>query len=191
MVVPFIKGNREMEDLVVAKKIAQGDKQVFETFFNEYNLKLLNLCYGMLHNRAEAEDLVQEVFIEIFNNAKYFKGNAKLSTWVYRIAINKTISHIRKKKIRNIFIPLENIQVSDTDSDWNEQELKLKYLKAAIDSLPAKQRTAMVLFTYDQMPQKDIAEVMNCSLAAVEVMIHRAKKILKQKLETKYKEIEQ
>ncbi|MDR1724865.1 MAG: RNA polymerase sigma factor [Bacteroidales bacterium] len=184
-----------MEDLLIAQKIADGDKEVFENFYNEYSLKLLNLCYGMLHNKTDAEDLVQEIFIEIYNNAQFFKGKSKLSTWVYRIAINKTISHIRKKKIRNIFVPIENEarigqMEQDHESEQTQQEEKLKYLQSAIDTLPAKQKTAIVLFAYEQMPQKEIAEVMKCSLSAVEVMIHRAKKTLKQKLEIKYNEIE-
>jgi RNA polymerase sigma-70 factor (ECF subfamily) len=178
-----------MDDLIVAKKIAEGDKQVFETLYNEYNIRLLNLCYGMLHNKTEAEDLVQDVFIDIFNNAQYFKGKAKLSSWIYRIAINKTISHIRKKKIRNLFVPLEDQQITNEISDYNEKEQQLICLQKAIDNLPVKQRTAIILFTYNKMPQKEIAELMQTSLAAIEVMIHRAKKILKQELETKYKEL--
>ncbi|MDR1847657.1 MAG: RNA polymerase sigma factor [Bacteroidales bacterium] len=179
-----------MDDLVVARRIADGDKKVFEMFFNEYNIKLLNLCYGMLHNKTEAEDLVQEIFIDILSKAKGFKGNSKFSVWVYRIAINKTISHIRKRKIRNIFSALTNEQVADTESDDDDREVRFSDLKLAVDTLPLKERTAIVLYAYDEMSQKDIAEVMQSNTGAIGVLIHRAKKMLKQKLKEKYKEIE-
>jgi RNA polymerase sigma-70 factor (ECF subfamily) len=77
-------------------RIIQGDQSAFEELFNRYQLKILNLTYAMLHNREEAEDLTQEVFLEIYRSINKFKGNSHLSTWIYRIAVNKTINQTKK-----------------------------------------------------------------------------------------------
>ena len=179
-----------MNDIEIAKEIALGNQIVFEDFFNQHKLKVMNLCYGMTHNSDCAEDLVQDIFIEIYSSAKNFQGKSKLSTWLYRIAFNKTVNYLRKEKIKKLFVNFEtskhNLQ-SDNRSDFSlEEKEKIETLHKVIDKLPSKQKQAIILFVYNELPQKEIAEIMNCSLASVEVLIHRAKKLIKNKTDIIY-----
>lgn len=179
-----------MDDLLLAQEISKGNQKVFEDFFNAHKLKVMNLCYGMVHDREVAEDLVQDIFVEIFSSAHKFQGKSKLSTWLYRIAINKTINYLRKEKIRKFFVNADDAKhsiMSDDRADWNmEEKEKMNHLHKIIDKLPSKQKQALVLFIYDEIPQKDIAEIMNCSVASVEVLVHRAKKTIKNKTSNIY-----
>lgn len=179
-----------MNDIEIAKEIALGNQKVFEDFFNKHKLKVMNLCYGMTHNRDNAEDLVQDIFLEIYVSASKFKGKSKLSTWLYRIAYNKTINYLRKDKIKNLFVNIDDSKHSlqtDNRADISlEEKEKIETLHKVIDKLPSKQKQAIVLFVYDELPQKEIAEIMDCSLASVEVLIHRAKKSIKNKTDIIY-----
>lgn len=179
-----------MNDIEIAKEIALGNQNVFEDFFNEHKLKVMNLCYGMTHNKDNAEDLVQDIFLEIYSSAKTFQGKSKLSTWLYRIAFNKTINYLRKEKIKNLFVSIDNSNqwlLSDDRADLSiEEKEKIDTLHKVIDKLPSKQKQAIILFVYDELPQKEIAEIMDCSLASVEVLIHRAKKLIKNKTDIIY-----
>ena len=89
-----------MSEEQLISQILKGDTTAFEALFNEYQLKILNLCYAMLHNREEAEDLTQEVFLEIYRSLDKFQNKCKLSTWIYRIAYNHTINYIKSKSNR-------------------------------------------------------------------------------------------
>lgn len=175
-----------MDDIQIAQEIANGNHKVFEEFFDQYKLKVTNLCYGMLHNRDEAEDLVQEIFLEIYSSSGKFRGNSKLSTWLYRIAVNKTINHIRKNKIKNLFINIEdktNLFIEEERIDLTiEEREKVSELHKIIDKLPSKQKIALTLFIYDELPQKEIAEIMGCSVNSVEVLVFRAKQSIKKSI---------
>ena len=180
---------RKMEqELAQAERIAKGDKTAFRELFEKYNSSVLNLCYAIVRNQFDAEDLTQEVFVEVFCSIGSYKGKSKLSTWIYRIAINKSLNFVKKQKVRRIFLGKEkqneqNRSIAETDWDLREQQYK-EYLDKALSRLPAKQRTAFVLYMYEQLPQKEIANIMNCSLASVEVSIHRAKKNMENHIRT-------
>jgi RNA polymerase sigma-70 factor (ECF subfamily) len=147
----------------------------------------------MLHNRQEAEDMTQEVFLEVYRSIDKFQNKCKLSTWIYRIAINKSLNQVKRNKIRRFF-SMDNDSVLKVDSfeqsDWGLKEKQYNnYLHQAIEKLPKKQKQAFILFSYDELPQKEIAEIMNCSLSSVEVLVFRARKTIKSYMETIDKEI--
>lgn len=176
------------QELAKAERIAKGDKTAFKELFEEYNSSVLNLCYAIVRDRFDAEDLTQEVFVEVFCSIGSYKGKSKLSTWIYRIAINKSLNFVKKQKVRRIFLGKEkqneqNRSIAETDWELREQQYK-EYLDKALSRLPAKQRTAFVLYMYEQLPQKEIANIMKCSLASVEVSIHRAKKNMENHIRT-------
>ncbi|MDD2529824.1 MAG: RNA polymerase sigma factor [Bacteroidales bacterium] len=179
-----------MDDIQIAQEISKGNQRVFEDFFNSHKLKVMNLCYGMVHDRDVAEDLVQDIFVEIYSSAHKFQGKSRLSTWLYRIAINKTINYLRKEKYRKFFVSVDDNKHSlqtDFRADLNlEEQEKVKHMHKIIDSLPSKQKQALVLFIYDELPQKEIAEIMNSSVASVEVLVHRAKQKIKEKTKNIY-----
>ncbi|MFV0501697.1 MAG: RNA polymerase sigma factor [Bacteroidales bacterium] len=172
-----------MDDFQLAQEISKGNHKAFEDFFEQYKLKVMNLCYGMLHNRDDAEDLVQDIFVELYTSSGKFKGNSKLSTWLYRIAVNKTINHIRKNKIKNLFLNIDdksNVFVEEERVDLTiEEREKIAELHKFIDKLPSKQKIALTLFVYDELPQKEIAEIMGVSVNSVEVLVFRAKQSIK------------
>ena len=182
-----------LDEKQLVARIIEGDENAFEALFADYQLKIVNLCYAILHNREEAEDITQEVFLEIYRSIDKFQWKSSLSTWIYRIAINKTINQTKKNKLRRFF-SLENNNVLNVNSfeqsDWTVKEKQYtNYLHQAIEKLPNKQKKAFVLFNYEQLPQKEIAEIMNCSLQSVEVLVFRARKSIQKYIETIDKEI--
>jgi RNA polymerase sigma-70 factor, ECF subfamily len=170
------------------KQLKAGSNEAFQQLFDQFHLKIINTCYSLVHNQEDAEDITQEVFFEVYLSINHFKEEASLSTWIYRIAINKSLNFLRKRKIKAMFTSLENLltfketaSIQNNKQGLENDELK-KVLHKAIDNLPKKQRIAFMLFKYDDLPQKEIAEIMNCNVNAVEVLIHRAKYNLNKQL---------
>ena len=159
----------------------------------EYQEKVLNTCYGFINSREEAEDLTQEVFVEVFRSISGFKENAKLSTWIYRIAVSKSLEEIRSRKRKKraayfkSLIGLETAQeiVATKDKDPHEvleDAQRLEIMQQAIEKLPENQRIAFTLHKFEQLSYQEVAEVMGSSVSAVESLIHRAKNNLKKYL---------
>jgi RNA polymerase sigma-70 factor (ECF subfamily) len=150
---------------------------------------------GFLHNKDDADDLTQEIFIQVYQTLPGFKGDASFSTWIYRIAVNASLNKIRKSS-KSLFIQrLEtvfgadkshdvSIQIPDHESPENiliHNEHR-EWVQQALNSLPENQRTAIVLSKYDDLSQKEIAAIMNTTEGAVEALIQRAKANLREKL---------
>lgn len=175
------------------QELILGVRQKNETAFREvverYRSGILNTCYAMVHDTDDAEDIAQEVFIELHRSAGGFRGDSRLSTWLYRIAVNKSLNHLsknkRKKFITNGTEEFNNIPCSETHPA--EQKENRKILHTAIDSLPKNQKIAFTLHKYDDLSYKEIADIMDISLSSVESLIFRAKKNLQHKLEKYYK----
>lgn len=152
-------------------------------------------CMGFLHNKDDADDLTQEVFIQAYQTLSGFKGDASFSTWIYRIAVNASLNKIRKTSKTSLFQRLETVFGGEKSKEFsfpipeNEnpenililQEHK-EWVQKALNSLPENQRTAIVLSKYDDLPQKEIAEIMNTTEGAIEALIQRAKANLREKL---------
>lgn len=181
------------QELARAERIAAGDRTAFKELFDEYNAEIVNLCYAMIRNKPDAEDIAQEVFVEVFCSIRSYKGKSKLSTWIYRIAVNKSLNFIKKQKVRSLFIRKEKkiqTDITNIGTDWQLRESQYKtHFDKAISQLPEKQRTAFVLYMYEDLPQKEIATIMNCSLPTVEVSIHRARKFIENYIKTFDKEL--
>lgn len=184
-----------MDESELIKGIQQGDHRSFQTLVETYQRKVVNTCLGIVHNTADAEDLAQDVFLEIFRTAGNFRGEARLSTWLYRIATNRSLNHIRNKKRKGFFQSLEetftggknrNREISENGNDQPDHRItdrqRSDLLHRAIDHLPEKQRVAFTLNKYEELPYQQIAEIMEISLASVESLIHRAKKNLQEQL---------
>ncbi|MFO8086857.1 MAG: RNA polymerase sigma factor [Bacteroidales bacterium] len=177
------------------KQLKDGNEKAFRQVIINHQEMVYRTAYGFFHNQAEAEDLSQEVFTELFQSIHKFKGHSKLSTWLYRITINKSLNEVKKKKNQksmqetaSFFNPEAShaIEVKD-DQNYDPQRIqenqeRKTILNQAIDSLPEQQKTAFILHKYDGMAYKKIAEVMNTSLASVESLMHRAKHNLQKKL---------
>lgn len=176
-------------DLVYELK--QNNNNAFKYFVETNKKMVFQVCYSFLHHSEDAEDLCQEVFVEVLKNIEKFKGNSKLSTWLYRIAVNKSLNYIRDyKKKRKLFSELpednniEGLVSMDEDSLKKEHiELLMKF----VDSLPKKQKVALLLNKLDGIPAKEIAEILKTSISSVEISIYRARVKLKKNLLAYYK----
>lgn len=170
------------------------DHENFSLFVNEYQNTVINTCYSFLHNRDDAEDAAQQVFIKVWQKRESFKSDSKILTWLYRIAVNTSLDYIRKrnrqeKKCKLLsflgFIPEYPKIVKDPLVEIVNKEMAAT-LMSAIDMLPEKQKTAWILTTTGGFSGKDTAEIMKISVTAVESLKHRAKAKLKKRLKNYY-----
>ena len=189
-----------MDEAQLIKGIQQGDRKSFQILVETYQRMVVNTCLAIVHNKADAEDLAQDVFLEIFRTAENFRGDSKISTWLYRIATNRSLNFVRNNKRKRFFQSIEetftggrnrNSEISENRVDQPDQNItdqqRSDLLHRAIDRLPEKQRIAFTLNKYEELPYQQIAEIMEISLASVESLIHRAKKNLQEQLLDCYK----
>jgi RNA polymerase sigma-70 factor, ECF subfamily len=183
-----------MADRELIEQLKRGDDRAFRLVVERYQKLVLNCSYRFVRNRESAEDIAQEVFLEVFESIRSFRGDARLSTWIYRIAVTKSLNHLkslkRKKRfavITSLFGEVEQIErLPSHEATGPEKTLenleRAKVLNRALDSLPQSQRIAFTLSKVEEMSYEEIALVMNHSISAVESLIHRAKGNLRKTL---------
>lgn len=189
-----------MSDTEIINQLRQGNEAAFRQLVETYQRLVVNTCYGMVHNREDAEDIAQDVFVEVYRNVENFRADAKLSTWLYRIAVNRSLNHIRDNKRHKWFQSFENeveaknrklLQIESSHADQPEYELENKQraliLHEAINRLPENQKVAFTLSKYEELSYQEISEVMDMSVSSVESLLFRAKKNLQKKLHKCYK----
>lgn len=154
------------------------DKQKkFKEFIEEHTGIISKICNAYTNNQVEFEDYYQEVTLQLWRSYDSFRGDAKLSTWVYRITLNVCLSQIRKKK-RNIqTTTLENIQVA-SDNEGNEKEEKISMLYRSIKQLKEAER-ALILLYLDDKSYKEIADILGLTVTNVGAKVNRVKTKLK------------
>jgi RNA polymerase sigma-70 factor, ECF subfamily len=179
--------------------ILAGNKDLFKQLVEEHQLMVFRTCMGLLHDMNESEDISQDVFLEVYNSLSSFRSQSKLSTWIYRIAINKSLNHLKKLKRRKLIGKVEELflpgnqrnalsePASEPTDAALEQEERKKMVQLALGKLPENQQVAFVLFRYDELSHKEISEVMGLSVPAIESLIHRAKQGLQKNLLAYYK----
>ena len=188
-----------MQETELVNRLKRGDEEAFRIIFNDNQKKVINACYRLVNDIDTAEDLTQEVFIKVYSSINQFRGESQLSTWIYRIAITKSLDHLRAQKRKKRMAILKYLSGDDekqieieAPKDQNPDVIidnseRMKDLNDAINSLPENQRVAFSLSKYDEMSSKEIAEVLSTSISAVESLIHRAKKNLEKRLYNYYK----
>lgn len=182
----------------LTEKLRFGDEDAFRYVIDTHQKIALNACFRIVNNRETAEDLVQEVFIEVFRSIKNFRGDSKLSTWIYRIAVTKSLDYLKSMKRKKRFARLKSLfnnedeqlqlpapEQSNPEKIFTDADRK-KVLDWALNSLAENQRAAFTLSKYDELSYKEIAETMGTSVSSVESLIHRAKSNLKKKLKKYY-----
>jgi len=194
-----LKDNYLDESELIAA-IRSGDQEAFRYLVETYQDKIIRTSKGFVHSHTDAEDIAQEVFIEVYQSVNRFRGESELSTWIYRIAVNKSLNFLRSAARRRIFSFFEysysdrseltiNSVVSREfypDNNLRKSEQADAVMKA-IDSLPAKQRIAFILSKYDDLSYQKIADVMNTTVSSVESLLFRAKRNLQRRLYIFYK----
>jgi len=177
------------EEIDIINRIKNGDKKAFEQLVDIHEKSVLNICYRFLLNREDAEDIAQDIFIEIFYSIKNFRAEAKLSTWIYRISVTKCLDEIKKRnrlkrissvgKIFNLDDFMGKLSGYESADKKIEQEEDLQKIYKALNKLPENQRIALTLSKIDSLSNKDAAEIMKTSLTSIDSLIYRAKQNLK------------
>ena len=166
-----------------------GEPPAFQSIVEAHQALVFNVCLRMLGDWHEAQDLTQDVFFKAYKALPQLRGEAKVSTWLYRIAVNLCLNHQRRRK-RERWLSLDWLferggahaagvpAVEATPATALAQQEKEGLVQAAIRSLPEKQSVALVLSVYERLSYQEIAAVMGCSVASVESRLHRAKENL-------------
>lgn len=186
-----------MESTLV-KKLKDKEESAFRILIEKYQNKVYNTCLGFLHNPDDADDMAQEVFIEVYRSIDKFNEQSLLSTWLYRIAVNKSLDYIRMQNRKKRWSLLSRVS-TETNNNENlfahyetpemslEQKERIAALNKAIDHLPKNQKAAFTLHKYEQLSYAEIAEILSTTVSSIESLMHRAKANLIKQLEQAYK----
>ncbi len=175
------------------ENLKKNDNDAFRLLVKLQHEKVYQICYGFLRNKEDAEDITQDVFVEILKSIHFFRGDSSLNTWIYRIAVTRSLNLIKKNKIKNFTNSLEQLLLFKQSEpiSYHEpfaqltQKEQAKIIQTEIDKLPKNQKIAFTLHKYNDHSYNEIAEIMNVSLSSVESLIHRAKIKLKEQLKNK------
>ena len=179
-----------MDDTELIQNVLHGNQRDFERLVEKYQSAVFRIAIGLLHNKEDAEEIVQDVFIKVYKSLSSFDAKAAFSTWLYRVTVNASLNVLRKKKRQKLWVELSDIlqlrsKEKQADTLLIEQSDN-DLIYQAMNELPAMQRVAFVLSKYEELPQAKVAEILHLSTGAVEQLIYRAKRNLKQKLEKKF-----
>jgi RNA polymerase sigma factor (sigma-70 family) len=177
-------------DFSVVRQVQAGDVAAFDRLILKYRERLFGVVYNLTANHEDAADLTQDAFIKAFQSINRFQGNCSFFTWLYKIAVNTTLSHLRKNRLRTFF-SLEKLHEDGTNAQILEQltdkrgadrdtflrELQEK-LNEALQKLSIHHRTVITLFEIDGLSHSEIAEIMGCSEGTVRSRLHYAKQFL-------------
>jgi RNA polymerase sigma-70 factor (family 1) len=173
------------QQLIIALK--RGGQNAFRHIIESYQEGIIRVCRGFVGNTADAEDIAQEVFIQLYKSASGIRGDAKLSTWLYRVAVNKSLNHLRSSKPRNIFDQAKmnsryNVRSDVGTDDSINESYHREAIRQALEKLPDNQRTAFILQKYQDLSYEEISSVMKLSLSSIQSLIFRARKNLQDSL---------
>ena len=182
-------------DAALMLRVKQGDSGAFSTLVDKYKQPVINLAYRMLRDAIEAEDLAQNVFIQVYKSAQRYEVSSKFTTWLFTIARNLCLNEIRRRG-RHPADSLEAAHPEQDDQPLRQYEDKRTFsppesllhgeleekIEQALAELPENQRMAILLCRQDELSYEEIAKVIGCSLSATKSLIHRGRETLKLKL---------
>ena len=187
--------NNRLTEEALIEQLKLKNTAVFSNLIDTYQQKVFGTCLSFVPNKEDAEDLVQEVFLEVFNSISKFKGKSALSTWIYRITTNKCLEFIRKQKtkkrtgfLKPLFSQDFSIDKTNYFTEFNHPGFLLetkelnKNLFKAINKLPESQTLIFTLHKIDGKSYQEIAEITDRSVSSVESVMFRAKKNLQKLL---------
>jgi RNA polymerase sigma-70 factor (ECF subfamily) len=174
---------RDDSQLSLVKRAQAGDEQAFATLFQQHKTRVYSVCLLMTKDVAEAEDLTQEAFLQVFRAIGSFRGEAAFSTWLYRVAVNTVLMRLRRRKSPPT-VSLDEPVSTDSPSlrrDFGKNDLELSgvvdriALRRAIQELPEGCRTIFALHEMEGYQHHEIAELLNCSIGNSKSQLHKAK----------------
>jgi RNA polymerase sigma-70 factor (ECF subfamily) len=189
------------EQHILAESIAEdkaitgaqkGDPRCFESLYNRHRRHVYSLCLRMSRNTAEAEDLTQEVFLQLFRKVATFRGDSAFSTWLHRVAVNVVLMHLRKKSLPIAPEPLDS-QPQDrarneigTIDETLAVSIDRIVLERSVNSLPPGYRVVFLLHDVQGYEHKEIAQMMRCSVGNSKSQLHKARLKLRTHLESEH-----
>jgi RNA polymerase sigma-70 factor, ECF subfamily len=185
------KSGEKLSEAEAIERAKQGDAAAFEVLYNLHKRRVYSLCLRMTTNTAEAEDLTQEAFLQLFRKIGTFRGESAFSTWLHRMAVNVVLMQLRKKGLQVVPLDDENEGEEETPKkDYGAQDnvlagsLDRLQLKNAIDRLPPGYRSIFVLHDVEGFEHNEIAEMVGCSIGNSKSQLHKARMKLRELLKT-------
>ena len=187
-VIPLgAENQRDDSEGTLLERAQRGDEQAFATLYRLHNKRVYSVCLRMTKDVAEAEDLAQEAFIQVFRNLNSFRGNSAFGTWLYRIAVNTVLMKLRRRKSPPL-LSLDEALSSDSPSlkrEVGKDDLSLRgaidriALRRAIEELPRGAREIFELHEVEGYQHHEIAEQLKCSIGNSKSQLHKAKKTMR------------
>ncbi|GAB3762072.1 RNA polymerase sigma factor [Spirosoma pomorum] len=177
-----------------------GSEAAFRRFVDTYQNRVYSLAFRLVGDRDEADDIAQEVFAEVYETIGQFRGEAAFSTWLYRITTTQSLAHLRKKRTRKRFAFVSSLfgesneLVHDPPDTSQPEQLmtqaeETQLLVRVVGQLPDTQRAAFTLHYMEGLSHKEVAAILETTVSAVESLLHRAKRQLRQKLQPYYADL--
>jgi len=186
-----------MDDKQLVDNLIQGDEKSFRIMVDQYRQTVVNVCFRIMLNTEDAEDIAQEVFIEVFFSIKKFRGASKLSTWIHRIAVSKCLDEIKKRSRKKRIAMfgkstgLDEVVHWLSGNDFADNQIihseELEKLNIALNKLPEKQRIALALSKIEGLSNTEISEILEKSVSSIDSLVFRAKQNLLINLNTNSK----
>ncbi len=183
-----------MNEQAFIRSLQQGDQQAFKQLVETWQHMVFNTVLSIVQDRQEAEDVSQEVFIQVHQSVKHFRGDAKLSTWLYRVTVTKALDAERKKKSKKRMANLRSwIGLGEKEEEAIhfhhpgvvlDNKERAAILFRAMQKLPENQRIAFTLIKAEGLSYDETAVIMNITVKAVEALMHRAKENLRKQLQS-------
>ncbi len=182
-------------DVQLMLAVQRNERGAFEQLFQKYARQLVRFARQFVGSQARAEELAQDVFLQVFRTRSRYLPRARFSTWLYRIATNVCLSEVRRGEYHGRMVPLDPptdsedppAQTADPESRTGEDFLltneALDKISRSLSALPAQQRAALLLARVEGFSYDEVAESLNCSVAAVKSLVHRATLTLRERLQ--------
>ena len=171
------------EDIHYIKDVLNGNTSSFKFLIQAYQNHVFNIIYRVIQHRQDAEELAQDVFIKVYNSLSTFKSESKFSTWLYSIAYNTAISHQRKKKIIQMPLHEEILNIETEEEFFNDFEdvenLKHLHLPIALQKIPAEGQTIITMYYQQKLSISEISDITNISKSNVKIKLYRSRKLLR------------
>jgi RNA polymerase sigma-70 factor (ECF subfamily) len=173
----------EFNEAEAIERAKQGDAEAFQTLYDKHKRRVYSLCLRMTANVAEAEDLTQEAFLQLYRKIGTFRGESAFSTWLHRLSVNVVLMHLRKKGLPVVSLE-ETTQGTEEDSpkrDFGTEDLALAgsidrlQLQRAVEDLPPGYRTIFVLHDIEGYEHNEIADIVGCSIGNSKSQLHKAR----------------
>lgn len=177
------------DDFSLIKRFIEGDETTFRILVQRHKDKVRNITYLTLGNAYAVDDIAQDVFLTVYKNLKKFRFESQFTTWLFRITVNKCKDHLRKKRIRNIFISIKEDEQEPAYSFSPEAKDTGEIVRKAITELPDKLRIPLMLKDLEGLSYQEIAETVNCEIGTVKSRIFRAREGLRNILKPYEKEL--